>query len=173
MAFGPEAESLPNDEGWAELVRGIQARDQAAIRKFHSMFSAGIASLLRRKLEKLTVLAEVAEVLQAAVQDVQAISPGQSVNLPHLVARIMRAHFPSTGCKVESWPLDSSGETLARSIIADRTPLEQAILRRYYVLGESPDTIRRGLRVSSRIIEHTIASARADFRRKSQRSGWV
>jgi DNA-directed RNA polymerase specialized sigma24 family protein len=170
MVSGPEAESSPHDRGLTELVRLIQIGDQTAIRAFHSMFSPGIEFLLRRKLEKPTVAVEVARVLKAAVQEIEAASPAQVVNLSHLVTRTIHRLYPSGKRGVESRTADATMENLANSVLAERTPLEQDILRRYYVLGESPDKIRTHLPVSSRTIQQTIASARADFRRKTQRS---
>lgn len=170
MASGPEAESSLNDEGLTELVRRIQIGDRTAIHAFHSMFSPGIEFLLRRKLEKPNVAAEAARVLQAAVQEIEAASPDQSVNLSHLVARTIQRLCPPAKRSVESRTADATQESLANSVLAARTPLEQDILRRYYVLGESPDKITAHLLVSSQIVEQTIASARAAFRRKMQRS---
>jgi hypothetical protein len=170
MESGPDAKSLLNDEGWAELVRRIQVGDQAAIRNLYSLFSTSVESLLRRKLGKLNVSAETAEVLHAVIQEAPAISTAQPVNLPRLVLRIIRARFPSQAPKPESVPPDPTGEALASSVIAARTPLEQDILMRYYVLGESLETIQFQLRVTLRFIEDTIAGARADFRLQAQKS---
>ena len=170
MASGPEAESSSHDEGLTELVRRIQNGDQSAIQAFRSMFSPGIEFLLRRKLEKSTVVAETARVLQAALEEIEAASPAQAINLSHLVTRTIQRLCPPAKHGVESRPADETTDSLANSVLAERTPLEQEILRRYYVLGESTDEIRTYLRVSLRTIEQTIASARADFRGKMQRS---
>ena len=170
MASGPEAESSPHDEGLSALVRRIQIGDQTAIQAFHSMFLPGIEFLLRRKLEKSTVAAEAARVLQAAVQEIEAASPAQAINLSHLVTRTIHRLCPSAKHSVDSCTADATKESVANSVLAERTPLEQDILRRYYVLGESPGKIKTHLRVSLRTIEQTIASARADFRGKMRRS---
>jgi DNA-directed RNA polymerase specialized sigma24 family protein len=170
MASGSEAESSQNDEGLAELVRRIQIGDQTAIQAFRSMFLPGIEFLLRRKLERSTVTAEAARVLTAAVQEIEATSPAQAINPSQLVTRTIHRLFPSASRSVESHAEDTPMESWANSVLAERTPVEQDILRRYYVLGESPEEIRIHLRVSSRTIERTIASARADFRGKMQRS---
>ena len=70
----------------------------------------------------------------------------------------------------ESGTADETSDSLANSVLAERTPLEQEILRRYYVVGESPDKIRTDLAVSSRTIQQTIARTRSAFRRKMERS---
>jgi len=170
MASGPEAESSPHDEGLSELVRRIQIGDQTAIQAFHSMFLPGIEFLLRRKLEKSTVAAETARVLQAAVQEIEVASQAQAINLSHLVTRTIQKSCASIKHGVESRTADETMDSMANSVLAERTPLEQDILRRYYVLGESPETIRTHLRVSSRTVQQTIAHTRAAFRRKMQRS---
>ncbi len=113
--------------------------------------------------------AEAERVLAAAAQEIEAASPAQSINLTQLVIRTIRNLFPSPGGNVHSPPEAASTESLAHSVLAERTPLEQDILRRYYVLGESPDKISVHLRVSARTIEQAIARARADFRGKVQR----
>jgi len=151
-------------------VRRIQIGDQTAIQAFRSMFLPGIEFLLRRKLEKSTVTAEAALVLAAAVQEIEATSPAKAINLSQLVIRTIHRLFASAVRGVESQAEDTPMENLATSVLAERTPLEQDILRRYYVLGESPEEIRIHLPVGSRTIEQTIASARADFRGKIQRS---
>jgi len=170
MTSGPEAESSPHDETFAELVRRIQIGDQTAIHAFHSMFLPGIEFLLRRKLERPEIAAAAARVLTAAVQEIETSPRAQVVNLSQLVTRTIHGMFPAAMPNVEPRVADALTENLANSVLADRTSLEREILRRYYVLGESPDEIRIHLRVSSRAIKQAIAGARADFRGKMQRS---
>lgn len=164
MASGPGADSLPDEAGLAELVRRIQIGDQSAIDDLHSTFATGIEFLLRRNLRRSSVTTEVASVLEAVVLDIQKSSAG---NLRRIVAQAINRQFPPVTTDVVS---DASGEQTARSMFEERTPLEQDILRRYYILRESSATIRRRLRVSSATIQKTIASARADFRRRTQRT---
>ena len=167
MVPGPGADSLPDEGGLAELVRRIQAGDQTAIQDLHSQFATGIEFLLRRRLCRSSVSVEVASVIEAAVQDIQASS---TVNPGRVVAQAMRRLFPVVVADIDSGLADPSRERVAHSVLAERPPLERDILRRYYLLRESTATIRRRLRVSSGIIEKTIASARADFLRKTQRT---
>lgn len=171
MASGPEAESSPHDETFAELARRIQIGDRTATQVFHSMFLPGIEFLLRRRLEGSTIAAEAARVMAAAIQEIEAASPAQAISLPQLVARTIHKLYPSSKGSQESRAEDAHMKRLANSILAARNPLEQDILRRYYVLGESADKIRTHLRINSRTVEETIASARADFWGKRQRSG--
>ena len=162
---------MPDDEGLAELVRRIQIGGQAAVRDLHSRFLAGIEFLLRRRLQKSAVTNEVASVLAAAVREIQKSPPGQSLDLPQVVARIIRQQFPSTEPGIEEGNADSPNARLADSILAERTPQERNILMRRYVLRESSDVIRNRLRVSSRTIECAIASARAEFKTRVKRMG--
>ena len=170
MASGPQAESSSHDETFAELARRIQSGDQTAVQNFHSTFLPGIEFLLRRKLGKSAVAAEAAQVVTAAVQEIEGASLAQSINLSQLVIRTICALFPAASGDLQSPAEETPLASLAHSVLAEKTPLEQNILRRYYVLGESPDKIRTHLRVSARTIEETIARARADFRSKVQRS---
>lgn len=171
MASCPGAESSLNDAGLAELVRRIQIGDQAAIEDLRSIFSAGVEFLLRRKLQKHNVAVEAARVLEAAVQEIRNSSPGQPVDLRHVVVNIIHVHVPSVEPDREHLPSDSGSASVARSVLAERTPVEQNILRRYYVLGESADTIRLGLGLSSETVGRVIASARADYRCRVQKTG--
>lgn len=171
MASCPGAESSLNDAGLAELVRRIQIGDQAAIRDLNSLFSAGVEFLLRRKLRKHSVAAEAASVLEAAVQEIRNSASGQPVNLRHVVANIIHRHVPAVEPDREDLPSDSRSASVAHSVLAERAPVEQDILRRYYVLGESPDTIRIGLDLSAETVGRVIASARADYRRRVQGTG--
>jgi len=167
MASGPGADSLPDERGLAELVRRIQTGDQAAIRDLHSKFATGIEFLLRRKLRKSLLSAEVNRVLEAVVHEIQGSSV---VNLRRVVARSLNRLFPSGTADSDSGFADPSRERAAHAVLAERQPLEQDILRRYYVLRESTAMIRSRLRVSSETIEKTIANARAAFRQKADRT---
>jgi len=169
MASGPEARSSPHDETFAELARRIQIGDQTAVETLRSMFLPGIEFLLRRKLESSAVETEAAQVLNSAVQEIQAASPAQAINLPQLVAQTIQRLYPSSRGSPEPRAEDPHMNSLANSVVAARTPLEQDILLRYYVLGESADKIRTHLRIDLGTVEQTIASARADFFGKKQR----
>jgi DNA-directed RNA polymerase specialized sigma24 family protein len=167
MSSGPGADSLPDEVGLAELVRRIQIGDQASIRDLYSTFATGVAFLLRRNLGKSSVTSEVASVLEAAVLDIQRSS---AMNLRRVVAQAIHRQFPQVTADIASDIADAPSESAAHAVLMERTPLEQDILRRYYILRESPATIRRRLRVSLATIQKTIASARADFRRRTQRT---
>jgi len=167
MVPGPGADSLPDEGGSAELVRRIQAGDQAAIQDLHTQFATGIEFLLRRKLRKPSVSGEVARVIEAAIQEIQRSS---AVNLRRLVAHAMHRLFPLVVTETTPDVADPSRERVARSVLTKRPPLEQDILRRYYVLQESTGAISKRLGVSPGTVEKTIASARADFLRKAQRT---
>jgi DNA-directed RNA polymerase specialized sigma24 family protein len=171
MASGQGAASPSSDEGLAELVRRIQSGDQAAIREFRVIFSAGIEFLLRRTVEKQAVATEAAGVLEAAVREIRESSQAEPVNLRRTVANIIHLRFGAAESDTEAQASGSSDARLADSVLAKRTPLERDILRRYYVLGESPDTIQADLRVGAQTVEQVIASARADFRRGAQGTG--
>jgi DNA-directed RNA polymerase specialized sigma24 family protein len=158
---------LPDEGGLAELVRRIQTGDQAAIRDLYTQFATGIEFLLRRKLRKSSVGAEVSSVLEAAVQEIQSSSV---VNLRHVVAQAIHSLFPQFTGDIAAGVADPSRERVAHSILAETSPLERDILRRHYLLREPTAKIRRRLRVSSGTIEKTIARARADFSRRTQRS---
>ena len=167
MASAPGADSLPDEGGLAELVRRIQAGDQAAIQDLHTQFATGIEFLLRRNLRKSSVSTEVASVIEAAVQEIQRSS---GVNPRRVVAQTLHRLFPPVAAAFDSQVANPSRERVAHSVLAERSPLERDILRRYYLLRESTAKIRSHLRVSSGTIEKTIARARSDFSRKTRRS---
>jgi len=167
MAPGPEADSLPDEEGLAELVRRIQIGDQAAIRDLHSTFATGIEFLLRRKLGKSSVSTEAAAVLETAVQEIQSSS---TLNLRSAVAHAVNRLFPPRTPGIDTDVADPYRQDVAHAVLAARPPLERDILRRYYVLRESTATIRSRLHVSSATIEKALAGARAEFRRRMHRT---
>jgi hypothetical protein len=138
MASGPEAESSSHDEGLTDWCAGFRPATKQQFSLFARCFRTGVEFLLRRKLEKSAVAAETARVLQAAVQEIATAPPAQAINLPHLVTRTIQRLCPPARHRVESGTADETTDSLADSILAERTPLEQDILRRYYVLGESP-----------------------------------
>jgi DNA-directed RNA polymerase specialized sigma24 family protein len=92
------------------------------------------------------------------------------VNLRRVVAQAIHRMFPPVTAHIAPNVADPSRERVARSVLAERSPLERDILRRYYVLREPTAKIRSRLRVSSGTIEKTIARARADFSQRTQRS---
>jgi len=167
MAAGTGADSLPDEVGLAALVHRIQTGDQGAIQDLHSTFATGIAFLLRRNLRKSSVAAEVANVLEAVVSDIQRSS---GTNLCRIVSQAINRQFPPVTAGMTSTSADTPAEGAAQLVLAERTPLERDILKRYYILRETPSTIQRRLRVSSGTIQKTLASARADFRRRAQRT---
>jgi len=167
MASGPGADSLPDETGLAELVRRIQAGDQAAIQDLQSQFATGIEFLLRRRLRKSSVSVEVTSVIEVAVQEIQRSS---AVNLRRIVAQAIHRQFPAAAADIAPDVVDAFRKRVAHAVIEERSSQERDILRRYYLLRESTATIRRRLRVSLGTIEKTITSARADFLRKTQRT---
>jgi DNA-directed RNA polymerase specialized sigma24 family protein len=86
------------------------------------------------------------------------------------VAHAIHRLFPHLTADIAADVADPSRERVAHSVLAERSPLERDILRRYYLLREPTAKIRSHLRVSSGSIEKTIARARADFSRRTQRS---
>jgi DNA-directed RNA polymerase specialized sigma24 family protein len=167
MVAGPRADSLPDETGLAELVRRIQAGDQAAIQDLHSQFATGIEFLLRRKLRKSSVSLEVTSVIEAAVQQIQRSS---ALNVRRVVLQAIHEQFPPVAADIATDVADAFRNRVAHSVIEERSTRERDILRRYYLLRESTAKIRRRLRVSSGTIAKTVASARADFLRKAKRT---
>src|SRR5215467_12758200 len=104
------------------------------------MFSPGMEFLLLRKLEKSTVAAESARVLHGGSSDCgrfpgrndKPASPGRANDSSSVPVR--RAGVKSRG-------IDPAEKSPANSVLAERTPLEQELLRPYYVLDESPEEI--------------------------------
>ena len=76
-----------------------------------------------------------------AVQAIVADSQAGTINLPHLDAQTIHQVCQPAGRGVKSRGIDPAEKSPANSVLAERTPLEQEILRPYYVLDESPDEI--------------------------------
>jgi DNA-directed RNA polymerase specialized sigma subunit len=165
------AESSSNEEGSAELLRRIRAGDTFATQEFRSRFSAGIEFLLRRKLGRSDASGEVAAVIAAVIREVQSRWSAEAVNLPRLIVRTIHAQFASSAGDVSSARQDALAESVARSVIAEMSPVEQSVLRRYYVRGHSPEAIQKRLRISSQAIKETVSKARSRFLHRTQDAG--
>ena len=165
------AESSSNEEGSAELLRRIRAGDTFAIQEFCSKFSAGIEFLVSRKLDKTDTSSEVAAVIAAAIKTIQSSRPNEELSLPRLIVSITHLQFGSSARDLSSARPDSLADSIARSVIAEMSPLEQNVLRRYYVRGDSLEAIQRRLRISSQAIKETVSKARSRFLHKAQDAG--
>jgi hypothetical protein len=158
------AESSSNEEGSAELLRRIRAGDTFAIQELASRFWAGIEFLLRRKLGKRDASADVATVIEAAISAIQSTGPAEAVDLPRLIVSTIHLQFgPSSGDAAGSAHPDALAERVAKSVIAEMSPVEQNVLRQYYVRGDSLEAIQSRLRISSETIKDTLRKARSRF----------
>jgi len=167
MARGEEAESSSNDTGFGELVDRIRIGDQDANDNLRLMVTVGVEFLLRHKLAKADVSAEVAAVIQTTIEAVQALRPSQPLNLPALIVSTIHAHCPPSPAVVTIRRPDSTAMVAAQSVLVEMTPLERRILNEYYAVGAAQETIQRRLHVGPQIIKRTLAKARAAFFRRS------
>ena len=165
------AASSSNEEGSAELLRRIRAGDTFAIQEFCSKFSAGIEFLLNRKLGRSDTSAEVAAVIAAVIREIQSDPSAETVNLPRLIVSTIHAQFERPAHAISSARQDSLADSIARSVIAEMSPTERTVLRRYYVRGDSLEAIQKGMRMSAQAIKETVWKARSRFLHKAQDAG--
>src|ERR1700693_699283 len=105
----------------------MRAGDAFAIQEFGARFSAGIEFLLRRKLGKAEASGEMAAVIDAAIKAIQSSPLGEGVSLSHLIVSIIHSQFAASAGDVSSAPPDSVAASIARSVIAEMSQVEQNV----------------------------------------------
>jgi DNA-directed RNA polymerase specialized sigma24 family protein len=144
------------------LPARIKVGNQDPTFALHSIFAAGIAFLLRRKLGKIDVSAEVAAVIKATLESLQTSAAFASLKLPQLIVQVVHVQFPSPACSIASASSASNANKKVEIVLAQLSPLERNILLEYY-RGCTPDSIQSRLSISSEIIKETLAKTRSIF----------
>jgi len=165
-----DAGSSPDDNGLARLVRRIEIGGLAAGLDIHVALAAGTEFLLRRRLGKADVSAEVKAVLDVTIGATETTCSLQPVTLAGLLVYAIHHLFPSSVRTTVRVQADPQADETAKSVISDMSAVEQQIIRRYYLLEHPQEKIERSLQVSSSTITRTLNRARAMFFDRAKRS---
>jgi len=144
-----------------KMLDPIRTGDRDAAADWLQTFLPGACFLIRRRLGKPDVEPEARSVLEAALHEVQADGSVTAEQIPGLIRRLICQRFPA---KSREYTGSSSAAIQAAERTLNRmSPLERDALRRCYVLGEAPETIVNGLKLTLEEFRKIQMRARAEF----------
>jgi DNA-directed RNA polymerase specialized sigma24 family protein len=140
----------------------IRTGDRDAAADWRQTFLPGTCFLIRRRLGKPDVESEARSVLDTALHEAQEDSSMTAEQLPGLIRRLICQRFPA---KSSQYAGSSNAARVkdAKRILNKMSPLERDALRRCYVLGEAPDLILSGLKLTIEEFRKIRSRARAEF----------
>jgi DNA-directed RNA polymerase specialized sigma24 family protein len=145
-----------------KMIDPIRSGDRSAPADWLQTFLPGTCFLIRRRLGKPDVDAEARSVLAAALLEVRADATVMPDQIPGLIRRLICQRYPGK-------PSEYAGSSnTARTKDAERilnrmSPVERDALRRCYVLGEAPELILSGLKLTVEEFRKIRSRARAEF----------
>ena len=145
-----------------KMIDPIRGGDRNAAADWLQTFLPGTCFLIRRRLGKPDVDAEARLVLDAALLKVQADASVTAEQIPGLIRRLICQRYPA---KSREYAISSNPARVkdADRILNRMSPLERDALRRCYVLGEAPDLILKGLKLTDEQFRTIRSRARAEF----------
>jgi len=144
-----------------KMLDPLRTGDRDAAADWLQTFLPGTCFLIRRRLGKPDVEAEARSVLTAALRAVQADGSIAAEELPGLIRRLINQRFPA---KSREYAGNSSAAlTAAERALKKMSPVERDALRRCYVLGEAPESIASGLKLTLEEFRKIQMRARAEF----------
>jgi len=144
-----------------KMLDDIRTGDADAAAAWSRTFLPGTSFLVRRRLGKPNVEAEVQSVLDDALNVVRTDGSMTAEQVPGMIRRLIYQRFPekSAGFAVSSRAATRAAERTLNKL----SPLERDALRRCYVLGEAPESVMSGLNLSIEELRKIQARARAEF----------
>jgi DNA-directed RNA polymerase specialized sigma24 family protein len=144
-----------------KMLNTIRTGDPDAAADWLQTFLPGTCFLIRRRLGKPDVEPEARSVIEAALQAVQADGSVTAEQFPGLIRRLITQRFPE---KSREYTVSSSAAIKAAERTLNKmSALERDALRRCYVLGEAPESIVSGLRLTLEEFRKIQSRARAGF----------
>lgn len=143
------------------MLDPIRTGDRNAAADWMQTFLPGTSFLIRRRLGRLDVEPEARSVLEDALRAVQADGSMTAEQFPGLIRRLICQRFPAKSREYTG----SSGTAIkaAERILNKMSTVERDALRRCYVLGEAPDSIASGLKLTLEELRKIQSRARAEF----------
>jgi hypothetical protein len=148
----------------AELVGLIHAGHAGAAQQLQRILSTGVRFLLQRRLGRNDVDREAESVLEAAIRTIQADISVPADGVPQMVRRLIQQQCPGQPKPVTETG-DGAGQSqkVVEGILDGMSPVEREALRRWYVLGDAPETFLETLRLTLREFRAIRVRARAEF----------
>jgi hypothetical protein len=155
---------VPDEARLAELVKSIRDGVADGRAGLHRIFYPGACFLIRRRLGRYDVDAQVQSVLGAVFRKIREDDSVNGRNLPGLVRQILVQSFPaSTNGNVGKDGIERPSVTVAARILEAMSPVERDALRRCYVLGEPPESFLNNLKLTPDQFRAIRLRARTEF----------
>jgi DNA-directed RNA polymerase specialized sigma24 family protein len=148
------------------MVELLHTGDRDAAADLLQTFLPGTRFLIRRRLGKPDVETEARWVLDTALRQVQEESSVITEQLPGLIRRLICQRFPARSSEYAG-SSNAARVKDAKRILNKMSPLERDALRRCYVLGEAPELILSGLKLTIEEFRKIRSRARAEFSAKN------
>jgi len=151
-----------NQADLTKMLEPIRSGSRSTPTDWLETFLPGACFLIRRRLGKHDVDAEARSVLDAALLEVQADDSLTAEQIPGLIRRLICQRYPGK-------PYEYAGNSNparvkdAKRILSKMSPVERDALRRCYVLGEAPELILSGLKLTEEQFRRIRSRTRAEF----------
>ena len=146
----------------ADLIGRVREGKKDAENELWNLLYPGAKLIISHRLPRADVDTMVGAVLEKIIALARSNKDLDGTNLPSLARKLIvqncsdvRAELQSTIC------LSSRDVQLARAIVKRTSPVKQEVLRRRYLLSETPESIQTGLTLSSKEYADIIADARS------------
>jgi RNA polymerase sigma factor (sigma-70 family) len=188
---GATASKRDSDDSreWAILAEGIHGNDSAATKKFYEIFNGGFRFLLKRQLGLADLEDNVQECIVAvidAVRKARLREPDRFVGFVHTIVKrhiahqIVRLtserqqsnvedaalHLQSMAPSPESIASSEQMRRLARAALDALSSRDREMLRRFYLLGQSEEQIRRDMNLGEHVFKNVKHRAKNKFAEK-------
>ena len=144
------------------MLEPVRSGDRNAPADWLKTFFPGTCFLIRRRLGKPDVEAEARSVLDAALLEVQEDASVTAEQIPGLIRRLICKRYPGNSSEYADSPRPARVKDAER-ILNRMSPVERDALRRCYVLGEAPELILSGLKLTGEQLKRIRSRARAEF----------
>jgi len=158
---------VPDEARLAELVKSIRDGVADGRADLHRALYPGVCFLVRRRLGRHDVDAQVQSVLDAVVRKIREDDSVDGMNLPGLVRQILVQSFPTITNGNFAGGADRSTVRVAAGILETMPPVERDALRRCYVLCEPPESFLHTLKLTPDQFRAIRLRARAEFSTKT------
>ena len=154
----------------ADLIGRVREGKKDAENELRNLLYAGGKLIISHRLPTADVDTMVGAVLEKIIALARSNKDLDGTNLPNFARKLIIQNCADVRGESQSAVCPSSRDVqLAQAILKRASPVKREVLRRRYVLTETPESIQAGLTLSSKEYADIIADARSCFLLKSNR----
>ncbi len=157
--MGPE----PNQARLGELIQDIRNDAAGAIAEFRRIFLPGCSFLIRRRLGESDVQEGAQSTLDAAIGQIREDKSIEGKDLPALIRKLIAQRFAAVRDLAARNGAGQIALEAAKATLEGMSPVERDALRRCYVLGESPESFLKSLKLTPDQFREIRIRARTQF----------